>query len=123
LAARHQLTHFVGDEIAITVHGTAVLLGQAHPEVAALERIYVDLYGSSPFGWAEGVVLVPIEPDTMYAYAPDPSRVPSRLTRRDRRGPVAAQGAARCSSVGSGGLTPATRDGRGSASAMSASTP
>ena len=71
------LSHFVGDEIAITVHGRAVLLGQGHPEAAALEPIYVDLYGSSPFGWAEGVTLIRVEPDAMYAYAPEPSRFPS----------------------------------------------
>ena len=71
------LTHFVADEVAVTVHGTATLLGHGHAEAAALEPLYVDLYGSSPFGWAEGVVLIRIEPDAMYAYAPEPDRFPS----------------------------------------------
>lgn len=71
------LTHVVADEIAVTVHGTAVLLDQGHQEATALERVYVDLYGSSAFGWAEGVVLIRIEPHAMYASAPEPNRFPS----------------------------------------------
>lgn len=70
------LTHFVGDDVAVTVHGTATLLHREHPDVAALEPIYVERYGSSPFGWAENVVLIRIEPAVMYAYAPHPERFP-----------------------------------------------
>jgi uncharacterized pyridoxamine 5'-phosphate oxidase family protein len=70
------LTHFVGDEIAITVHGTATLLERDHPDVAALEPLYLEAYGSSPFSWAEQVVLIRVEPDAMYATAPQPERYP-----------------------------------------------
>jgi hypothetical protein len=37
---------------------------------AALEPIYVDRYGSSPFGWSDNVVLMRVDPEAMYAYAP-----------------------------------------------------
>jgi hypothetical protein len=70
------LAYFAGDEVAVTVHGRAVLLEQGDPEAAALEPIYVELYGSSPFGWSEGVTLIRVEPDAMYAYAPEPGRLP-----------------------------------------------
>jgi uncharacterized pyridoxamine 5'-phosphate oxidase family protein len=71
------LTHFVGDALSVTVHGTAVLLGRDHPEAPGLERIYVDVYGSTPFVWAEDAVLVRLEPAAMYAHAQDPSRYPA----------------------------------------------
>ena len=73
---RVSLTHFVGDEIAITVHGMATLLGRDHPDVAALEPRYVAIYGSSPFSWAEEVVLIRVEPEAMYATAPHPEADP-----------------------------------------------
>lgn len=70
------LTHFAGDELSVIVHGTATLMGREHPEVAALEPVYLEVYGSSPFGWAEHVVLIRIEPEAMYTYAPEPERFP-----------------------------------------------
>ena len=70
------VTHFVGEEIAITAHGTATLLARDHPDVPPLEKIYVEIYGSSPFAWAEGVVLIRVEADVMYATAPDPTKFP-----------------------------------------------
>jgi hypothetical protein len=42
-------------------------LGQGRPKAAALVPIYVDLYGSRPLEWAEGVGLIRIEADAMYA--------------------------------------------------------
>lgn len=68
------LTHFVGEDIAITVHGRALLLARDHAEVPVVEKLYVDVYGSSPFDWADDVVLIRVEPDVMYASAPDPTK-------------------------------------------------
>jgi uncharacterized pyridoxamine 5'-phosphate oxidase family protein len=73
---RVSLTHFVGDDVAVTVHGAATLLARAHPDVAALEPLYLDLYGQSPFDMAPEVLLVRVEPEAMYAYAPHPERFP-----------------------------------------------
>jgi len=74
------LTYFAGDEVAVTAHGWATRLPRGHPDVPALEVIYVALYGSSPFGWAPDVTLIRVEPTTMYAYAPRPDRFPERPT-------------------------------------------
>jgi uncharacterized pyridoxamine 5'-phosphate oxidase family protein len=70
------LTHFAADDIALTVHGTATLMRRDHPEAARVEPVFVAAYGSSPFGWAEDVVLIRVEPTWMSAYAPDPARYP-----------------------------------------------
>ena len=45
-------------------------------EAADLDRIATGLYGSSPFSWGEGVVLIRVEPDAMFAYASHPERFP-----------------------------------------------
>ncbi|OLC12870.1 MAG: hypothetical protein AUH29_14900 [Candidatus Rokubacteria bacterium 13_1_40CM_69_27] len=76
------LAHFVGDEVAVTVHGTVTLMERSHPDVAAIEPIYLDLYGSSPFGWSEHVMLMRVEPQAMYAYAPQPERFPEGTADR-----------------------------------------
>jgi uncharacterized pyridoxamine 5'-phosphate oxidase family protein len=79
------LTHFVADEVAVVVHGTAALIGRDDPEAPGLERIYVDAYGSSPFGWADDVVLIRVEPETLYASAQHPDRFPTeRAGERER---------------------------------------
>ena len=63
--------------VVTTLHGTdTTLLGRDHPDVAALEPLYLEVYGSSPFSWAEQVVLIRVEPDAMYATAPQPERYP-----------------------------------------------
>jgi len=74
---RCSLTHFVGDEIAVTVNGTAVVMDRTHPDVPALEPVYLELYESSPFSWREGVVLLRVEPSSMWAYASDSQRFPT----------------------------------------------
>ena len=66
---RCSLTHFVGDDIAVTVNGTAVVMERDHPEIPALEPIYLDLYGSSPFSWGDGVVIIRVEPTSMWSYS------------------------------------------------------
>jgi uncharacterized pyridoxamine 5'-phosphate oxidase family protein len=70
------VTHFQSDEIAVMVHGRALIFEREHPEIAELEPIYVEVYGSSPFSWGEGVVLIRVEPDEMFTYAPYPERFP-----------------------------------------------
>ena len=74
---RCSLTHFVGDEVAVTVNGTAVVLEADDPEIAAIEPVYLDLYESSPFSWGDGVVIVRVEPTSMWSYSFRPESFPA----------------------------------------------
>jgi uncharacterized pyridoxamine 5'-phosphate oxidase family protein len=73
---RCSLTHFVGDDVAVTVNGTAVVLERDHPDVPALEPVYRDAYGSLPFDWGEHVVVIRVEPTSMWSYSFHPERFP-----------------------------------------------
>ena len=70
------LTHFEGDELAVIVHGTAVLMEKGHPEVGPIEELWTQLYGSSPFSLGEGVTMIRVQPEAVYTFASDPSRFP-----------------------------------------------
>jgi uncharacterized pyridoxamine 5'-phosphate oxidase family protein len=43
------LTHVVGDEIGVIVHGSAVLLGRGHQAVGEVHALALEFYGSDPF--------------------------------------------------------------------------
>jgi uncharacterized pyridoxamine 5'-phosphate oxidase family protein len=73
---RCSLTHFDGDDIAVTVNGTASILDQDHPDIAAIEPVYLDIYESSPFSWGDGVVIIRVEPTSMWTYSFQPERFP-----------------------------------------------
>jgi uncharacterized pyridoxamine 5'-phosphate oxidase family protein len=64
-------THFVGDDLAVIVHGQAELIDSSHKEAAYLGGVVGELYGSSPFSWGKRVVLARIEPETMLTYSRD----------------------------------------------------
>jgi uncharacterized pyridoxamine 5'-phosphate oxidase family protein len=66
--------HMDGDTIGIVVHGHATIIGREDDGVEELEPVWRDIYGSSPFEWGEGVVFMPIEPTSMWAYAFHPER-------------------------------------------------
>jgi hypothetical protein len=68
--------HLVGDEIAVVVHGHATILAEGEPGADELDRIWTDIYGSSPFSWGPGVVLMRIEPTSMWTYSFHPERFP-----------------------------------------------
>ena len=70
------VTHFVGDDMAVIVHGTGTLIGEGHPEVAPIDELATGIYGSSPFTWGEGITFIRVEPAAVYTYAPDPSGYP-----------------------------------------------
>ena len=57
-----------GSEVAGTVRSA--------PDVSALEPVYFELYESSPFSWGEGVVLVRVEPTSMWSYSFRPEAFP-----------------------------------------------
>jgi uncharacterized pyridoxamine 5'-phosphate oxidase family protein len=73
---RCSLTHFGGDDIAVTVNGTAEILERGDAEVPALEPVYEEVYGSSPFSWGEGVVIIRVEPSSMWTYSFHPESYP-----------------------------------------------
>ena len=70
------VVHFVGDDVAISVHGTAHLIERHDEEAAEHDRIWTDHYGTSPFSWGERVVLIRTEPHAMWAYAQRPEDFP-----------------------------------------------
>ncbi len=67
------LSHVVGDDIGIWVHGRARIAGKGDPLVDEYDRLATQTYGTSPFSWGD-VVIMPIEARVMFAYAPDPSK-------------------------------------------------
>jgi hypothetical protein len=70
------ISHFAGDDVAITIHGRAVLLQKGDPEADEMAALYTSVYGSDPYTWGNDIVFARIEPETMIAYAPDPTKFP-----------------------------------------------
>lgn len=64
-------THFVGDDIAVIVHGRATLIDETHSEATFLDDAVSELYGSSPFSWGDEILFARIEPRTMLTYSRD----------------------------------------------------
>jgi uncharacterized pyridoxamine 5'-phosphate oxidase family protein len=71
-------THFVGDDVAITIHGQAVLLEKGNPEADELAELYERVYGSNPYTWGSDIVFVRVDPESIITYAPDPSKFPEK---------------------------------------------
>ena len=69
-------THVDGDTIGIVVNGHATVIGAGDEGVDEIEPVWRDVYGSSPFEWGEGVVLMRIETTSMWAYAFHPENFP-----------------------------------------------
>jgi hypothetical protein len=75
-----------GDTIGIVAHGHATIIGRNDDGVEELEPVWREIYGSSPFDWAEGVVFMRVEPTSMWAYAFHPENFPESPTgSRHRR--------------------------------------
>ena len=68
--------HMDGDVVGIVVHGHATIIGPDAAGVDAIEPVWRDIYGSSPFEWGEGVVFMRIDPSSMWAYAFHPENFP-----------------------------------------------
>ena len=69
-------THFIGDEIAITVHGRATLLPRGNPDAEAVAAEWTKVYNTSPWDMGANVILARIEPERLYTFAQDPSKYP-----------------------------------------------
>ena len=70
------LTHYVGDEVAIVVHGRATIIGREQPEAGWIDEVWAGIYGGSAFDLAPDVVFARVEPAMMLAYAPEPAAFP-----------------------------------------------
>jgi Pyridoxamine 5'-phosphate oxidase len=70
------LTHVVGDDVAVVVNGRAEIVERGQPDADELDQIATGIYGSSPFGWGEGVVFIRVVPDVMFTYAFHPEDFP-----------------------------------------------
>jgi uncharacterized pyridoxamine 5'-phosphate oxidase family protein len=68
--------HMDGDTVGIAVHGCATILEEGDAEAAGLDRVWTEIYGSSPFSWGTGVVFMVVEPSSMWAYAFHPENFP-----------------------------------------------
>jgi hypothetical protein len=68
--------HMDGDRVGITVNGHAWLLEEGDGGVDELDRVWTEVYGSSPFSWGKGVVFMVVEPTSMWAYAFHPEQFP-----------------------------------------------
>lgn len=61
-------TYFETDVVAVTVHGTATLVGRDHPGFAEVDAEVRRLYGDSLLDWTPTPVAVRVEPRVMFAY-------------------------------------------------------
>jgi uncharacterized pyridoxamine 5'-phosphate oxidase family protein len=71
------LTHFVGDDLAVIVHGSATVIPTDHPEFAMIEEMQRAARGSSVRDWGEGVYLR-VEAETFVTFARYPEQFPSK---------------------------------------------
>jgi len=74
---RISATHFVGDDIAITVHGRAVFLDPDSDEGQRFEAHLTAAYGASPNDLTDDLILVRIDAHRFFAYAFHPENFPS----------------------------------------------
>lgn len=71
------VTYMQGDELAITVHGTAALFGNETPEGRRLREHFTAVYGSDPATWTEDELLwVRVDPQSVITYAPNAADFP-----------------------------------------------
>jgi hypothetical protein len=68
--------HMDGDRVGIAVHGHARIFGQGDEGVEEIDRVWTELYRSSPFSWGKGVTFMLVEPTSMWAYAFHPEEFP-----------------------------------------------
>jgi uncharacterized pyridoxamine 5'-phosphate oxidase family protein len=62
------LTHFIGDDLAIIVHGHATVLPVDHPDFETLEELFFTSSGSKVRNWGQGVYLR-VKATVIYTYA------------------------------------------------------
>ena len=68
--------HMVGDSLAVTVNGTAELIGRDHPDHDEIHEVWSAAYDSDPYSWGDEIVFYRVEPRSMWAYAFRPGDFP-----------------------------------------------
>ena len=69
------LTHYAGIDLAIIVHGRAVIVSPESSDFTVLDALQQEATGESVLSWGEGVFLR-IDPDVLYSYARYPESFP-----------------------------------------------
>lgn len=70
------ISHFAGDDIAITMHGKAVEIPRGTEEFKVLEQVSVEVYGTNIWDIHTDGVLWRMDPTTVLAYAQHPENFP-----------------------------------------------
>ncbi len=70
------ICHVVGDEIAVVVHGWAVISGTESLQAKELRDHYAQVYGSDPETWGDGIAWFRVEAEIMTTFALEPTRFP-----------------------------------------------
>jgi len=70
--SRASIAYFEGERFLINAHGHAELMFKNHPEVAEIDAIFRDHYGSSGFDWSDEGVYVRLDADRFYTYSRTP---------------------------------------------------
>jgi hypothetical protein len=68
------LTHYIGIDFAIIVHGSITFVRADNPDFAVLEELQIESGNKSPTGWGGEGVYLRIEPDVLYSYARRPEQ-------------------------------------------------
>lgn len=61
-------THLPGEELAITVHGTAVIEGAPADLPEPFREVCVETYGQEWLDWGDGALYARIEPSRMFTF-------------------------------------------------------
>ena len=69
------LTYYEGNNLAIIVHGRAVVIDPGHPDFGALEEVFRETGGGSVLEWGEGLYLR-VEAEKLYTFARHPELFP-----------------------------------------------
>ena len=65
--------YFEGEEVAVTVHGSAAVFRKGAPEIEEILAIMTEWYKGSPFDWGD-IVFIRIDPERMLTYAREPGQ-------------------------------------------------
>ena len=75
MRTRHILCHpavsftcYLGEDVAVIVHGEATVIAPDHPDFAAVEALHLEENGQGVRAWGEGVFLQ-ITPKALYSFA------------------------------------------------------
>lgn len=74
------LTYFENDDLAVIVHGQAMIVGDDDPEFAKLDELQTGYGMQSPREWDGRAIYLRIQPTVIYTYAGEPDRYPATST-------------------------------------------